>query len=176
MQRLLGITVSLTGVALVVGFPDGVGQVRGLLLIVLGTLSWGIAQGMIRVTSKDEGSQLMCAMAAIAAPQMLLLSLLIETGQEQTLVTASAFDWIAVAVLALGGYVAAYTIWYDLLRRYRVDQVTPFVLLMPIIGVLVAFLFLHERPSFAALAGGAVILFGLGLVIGIPWKNRAEVA
>jgi O-acetylserine/cysteine efflux transporter len=175
-RRLLGIAVALAGVALVVGFPDAVGEVRGLLLIVLGTLSWGIAQGIIRLTAKDEGSQLMFAMAAIAAPQMLMLSLLMETGQKQALLKASVFDWSAVVVLALGGFVVAYTIWYSLLRRYRVDQVTPFVLLMPMIGVIIAVLFLQERPSVAVLAGGAVILLGLGLVVGMPTKNRAEIA
>jgi O-acetylserine/cysteine efflux transporter len=118
----------------------------------------------------------MFAMAAIAAPQTLLLSSFLETGQKQALLNANIFDWAAVAVLALGGFVVAHTIWYGLLWRYRVDQDTPFVLLMPIIGVLIAFLFLHERPSFIVLAGGAVILLGLGFVVGMPTTNRTEVA
>ncbi|MET2831137.1 DMT family transporter [Mesorhizobium shangrilense] len=82
--------------------------------------------------------------------------------------------WAAIAVLALGGFVAAYTIWYGLLRRYRIDQVAPFALLMPIIGVLIAFLFLNERPSPSVPAGGAVILIGLGLVVRAPTAGRLE--
>jgi O-acetylserine/cysteine efflux transporter len=175
-RRLSGIALSFAGVALVVGMPASVGEFRGLLLIVLGTLCWGVAQGIIRATSTDSGRQLMGMMSAIAAPQLLAMSFLLEAGQRQSLSTASLFDWTGVAVLALGGFVAAYSIWYGLLRRYRIDQVAPFALLMPVIGVLIAFLFLNERPSPAVLAGGAVILIGLVLVVRAPTKPDLQAA
>ncbi|MFI0845556.1 DMT family transporter [Mesorhizobium sp. IMUNJ 23232] len=175
-RRLLGVTVSLAGVALVVGLPDSVGELRGLLLIVLGTLCWGIAQGIIRATSRDSGGSLMGAMSVIAAPQLLAMSLLLETGQGKALFNASLFDWMAVLVLALGGFVAAYAIWYGLLRHYRVDQVAPFALLMPIIGVLIAFLFLNEQPTPLVLTGGVTILIGLGLVVRAPRTAKIQTA
>jgi len=176
VRRLGGIALSLVGVALVVGMPESVGEFRGLLLIVLGTLCRGIAQGIIRATSKESGSQLMGLMSAIAAPQMLAMSFLLESGQRQALFNAGLFDWIAIAVLALGGFVAAYSTWYGLLRRYRIDQIAPFALLMPIIGVLIAFLFLNERPSPSVLAGGAVILIGLALVVRAPANANLRAA
>ncbi len=96
-----------------------------------------------------------------SAPQLLALSLLLETGQYQALLDANLVDWAAVAVLAMGGFVAAYVIWYGLLRRYRVDQISPFMLIMKIFGVFRAFLLLGERPSLFAIGGGLVILIGL---------------
>ena len=166
--RFVGIALSLMGVGLVVGVPDTFGQTEGLLFIVLGTLSWGVAQGIIGAVSRDPGGRLMGAMSALAAPQLLVMSLLRETGQRQALFEANLVDWIAVAVLALGGFVAAYVIWYDLLRRYRMDQIAPFALAMPIIGVLSAFLLLGERPSPIALVGGLIILAGLTIVVRAP--------
>jgi O-acetylserine/cysteine efflux transporter len=55
-------------------------------------------------------------------------------------------------VLAIDGFVAAYAIWYGLLRTYRLGQVAPFALLMPIIGVATAFTApsrsqQHESPA-----------------------------
>ena len=112
-------------------------------------------------------------MSAIAAPQLLVMSLLLETGQKQALLNASLSDWLALLALALGGFVAAYSIWYSLLRTYRVDQIAPFILLMPVTGILTAFLFLGERPSLSALGGGVIILAGLGLVVR-PRKNTSR--
>ena len=167
-RRLAGIILSLGGVALVAGLPNCVGEIRGLLLIVAGTLCWGIAQAIIRAKSTEEGGYLMGAMSALAVPQMLAMSLVLETGQRQAVLNASLLDWGAILVLAVGGFVIAYTIWYGLLRSYRVDQVAPFILLMPVIGVLLAFLFLNEQPSALVLCGGAIILAGLALVVRAP--------
>jgi O-acetylserine/cysteine efflux transporter len=60
--------------------------------------------------------------------------------------------------------------------NYRVDQVAPFILLMPIIGVLLAFLFLNEQPSALVLCGGVAILAGLGLVVRAPKEISLQAA
>jgi O-acetylserine/cysteine efflux transporter len=168
LRRMAGIAAALAGVGLVVGLPDAVGETGGLLLIVLGTASWGAAQGLIRARSRDSGGELMGAIALIAAPQLLVLSLILESGQIAAVTGAGWIEWGMVLALAFGGYALPYSIWYGLLRRYRVDQITPFALLMPITGVLATAVFLGERPSPLSLLGGIVILLGLALVVGMP--------
>ena len=59
----------------------------------------------------------------------------------------------------------AYAIWYGLLRRHRVDQVIPFSLLMPVVGVLSGMLLLGEKITLNELGGGAVVMAGLAVVI-----------
>lgn len=167
-RRLAGVVVALAGVTLVVGLPNSVGESSGLLLIVLGTLCWGVAQAIIRAKSRDSGARLMGMMAAIAAPQLLIMSLVLERGQQAALLQATLSQWGAVAVLALGGFVAAYSIWYALLRRNRVDQIAPFILLMPIFGVLTAHALLGEVITLPVVAGGVIILIGLLFVISTP--------
>lgn len=175
-RRFAGIILSLGGVSLVVGLPNSIGEIRGLLMIVAGTLSWGIAQAIIRARSIEPGGYLMGAMSALAVPQMLAMSFLLERGQIHAVLAASIQDWGAILVLAFGGFVIAYSIWYRLLRSYRVDQVAPFILLMPVIGVLLAFLFLKEQPSALVLCGGAIILAGLGLVVCAPRETVVQTA
>ena len=173
-RRLAGIAVALAGIALVVGFPDALGETGGLMLIIIGTASWGAAQGLIRARSKDTGSELMGAIALLAAPQLLVFSFFLESGQVAAVTGAGWIDWAMVLVLAFGGYALPYSIWYGLLRRYRVDQIAPFALLMPITGVLASAAFLGERPSFVSLLGGIVILLGLALVVGLPEGQRRK--
>lgn len=169
-RRLTGIAVAIMGVAFIVGVPQSIGRVEGLLMIIGGTFSWGISQGIIRARGKDSGSRMMGAMSAIAAPQLLVLSTLLENGQMAAVHAADIFDWLSLAVLGFGGFAAAYSIWYSLLRRFRVDEVAPFILLMPIFGLLTAFMLLSEQPSLFVVGGAMVILLGIALVV-IPARS-----
>ena len=53
-RRLAGIAVALAGVAIVVGIPAAAGESWGLVLIVIGTASWGASQGLIRAYSREN--------------------------------------------------------------------------------------------------------------------------
>lgn len=175
LRRAVGIAIAISGVAILVGMPNSVGDTRGLLMIVAGTLTWGIAQGIIRARGHDPGTRLMGAMSALAAPQLLALSLVLETGQIESVRSATATEWVEVGVLALGGFVAAYSIWYGLLQRHRVDEIAPFILLMPLVGLAMAYLLLGERASLMVFVGAATILAGLALVVGVT-GNSSKIA
>jgi O-acetylserine/cysteine efflux transporter len=92
--------------------------------------------------------------------------------QLESLKTATWDVWIAVIVLAVGGYVVAYSIWYGLTQRYRVDQVTPFALLMPLVGVLAGAIILGEHLSVWVALGGLAVLGGLAFTLREPARGR----
>jgi O-acetylserine/cysteine efflux transporter len=170
-QRLVGVAIVFAGIALITGAPEAIGAWSALASVVLGTLSWGISQGLVRALGRDDGPTTIGAITLFAAPQMLIASLLLETGQVVSLQTATTDVWIAVLTLAVGGYVVAYSIWYGLMSRYRVDQVTPFALLMPLVGVSAGAIFLGERMSPLTLLGGVVVLGGLGVTSTKSWRR-----
>jgi O-acetylserine/cysteine efflux transporter len=85
----------------------------------------------------------------------------LERGQIEALRSATLVVWLAVLVLAVGGYVVAYSIWYAMMRKYRVDQVAPFALLMPVVGVAAGAVLLGERLTALSAIGGIVVLAGL---------------
>jgi O-acetylserine/cysteine efflux transporter len=161
VRKLLGVGIVFAGIVLVAGAPEAIGSLWPLAAVLLGTLSWGVSQAMIRLLGRDDGPTTIGALTAYAAPQMFALSFLFERGQIEALRSASPTVWIAVLVLAIGGYVVAYSIWYALMKVYRVDQVTPFALLMPVVGVLAGALLLSERLSTSSFGGGAIVLGGL---------------
>jgi O-acetylserine/cysteine efflux transporter len=105
------------------------------------------------------------AMARYAAPQMILMSLLFESGQWEVATTAPLTAWAAVPAIALLGFALPYAIWYWLLMRHRIDELTPFLLLMPVFGVVVAATQLGEPLPSTLLIGGAVILAGLAVIV-----------
>jgi O-acetylserine/cysteine efflux transporter len=168
LRRLFGIAIVLLGIVLIAGAPEGVKALDALALVLLGTLSWGISQALVRALGRDDGPTTIGAMTLYAAPQLLVASLFLETGQLESLRTATVDVWVAVLVLAIGGYVVAYSIWYGLMKRYRVDQATPFALLMPLVGVLAGAILLGEHLSLWIALGGIVVLGGLALTLREP--------
>jgi O-acetylserine/cysteine efflux transporter len=171
LRRLLGVAIVLIGIVLIAGAPEAVSALDALALVLLGTLSWGISQALVRALGRDDGPTTIGALTLYAAPQLIVASLLLETGQLESLQTATWDVWIAVIVLALGGYVVAYSIWYGLMQRYRVDQVTPFALLMPLVGVLAGAIILGEHLSVWVGLGGLVVIGGLAFIIREPTRG-----
>jgi O-acetylserine/cysteine efflux transporter len=150
-------------VALVVGAPS-VAALWPALLVASGALAWAAGQAVAQAAARDAGRTLFAGIAAHAVPQLVVASALLERGQLAALRTAGLADWAAIVGLTASGFILAYSIWYGLLRRYPMDQIAPFALLMPVAGVALAALALGERPGPRELTGGAVIVTGLALV------------
>jgi O-acetylserine/cysteine efflux transporter len=169
-SRLTGVAVSILGIAVVLGSPGSGSSLSGLLLIVAGTASWGIGQALIRRHSRDSNRQLIGVMSLLATPQLLIVSFAVEQNHLHLLATGSAYEWFGVALLGLGSFVAAYLIWYWLLERNRMDQVAPFALLMPLIGMFIGVAFFGETLTSGFILGSALVLAGLVITL-LPRAN-----
>jgi O-acetylserine/cysteine efflux transporter len=165
LARLIGIAIAIGGVALVAGAPESVSNYPALLMVILGALVWAVAQALIRAFGRDDGVTTMGMTGLVSAPLALIGSLLFESGQWESVRTATPANWGALLIVLLLGYLLAYSAWYQLLGKYRVDQVTPFILLMPVAGVITGALALDEQLTPAVLIGGAIILVGLWIVV-----------
>jgi len=165
LLRLGGMTISLIGVAIVAGAPEAAASWWPVLLVAIGSACWSAGQAAARGKVLDEGPTLTAGIALNATPQALIASIFLEHGQIEAITSASLGLWALFLVFAIGGFVMAYSLWYGLLRRYRVDQVIPFTLLMPIAGVVSGGAILGESVSLTELLGGIVILIGLSVVI-----------
>ncbi|MDQ7247218.1 DMT family transporter [Dongia sedimenti] len=165
LKNTIGSIVCLIGVAIVVGRPEATDAWFGLAAMLVGVISWSVTQAVIPVVAKDQGMTLYAAMARYAAPQMIVMSLLFESGQWQVATSAPLAAWAAVPAIALLGFALPYAIWYWLLMRHRVDELTPFLLLMPVFGVVVAATQLGEPLPASLLLGGAVVIAGLAVIV-----------
>jgi O-acetylserine/cysteine efflux transporter len=86
---------------------------------------------------------------------------------------------LAVLYLALLATLLAYTLWTQLLQRHAAGRVTPFSLLVPVVGLWAAYAFLGETPLPLQWAGAAAVLCGLvvnqtGGWLWARWRRKAE--
>jgi O-acetylserine/cysteine efflux transporter len=165
LKNSVGSLVCLAGVAIVVGRPEATDAWLGIAAMTIGVVSWSVLQALAPVIARDQGITLYTAMARYAAPQMIVASLVFESGHLQVIETVPLVAWAAVAGIALFGFALPYAIWYWLLMRHRVDELMPFLLLMPVFGVIVAAYQLHEPMPPTLILGGAAILAGLAIIV-----------
>ena len=166
LLRIIGMTVSFIGIALIAGKPSLSGELEGILLTASGALVWAIGQIMYkRISSQIDGLTGIAWIGVIAAPQMLIGSMIFETGQVDALMNASWVGWASVVYLGLIMTVVGYGIWFTVLARNPVSHVMPVLLVLPIVTVLFSMLLLGERPSLEVLLGGVTILAGVSLIV-----------
>lgn len=167
LRKSIGTLIAIAGVAMVIGLPEETPPFIPVALIIAGAFAWALGQVLARKLGRDDGLRFLRASAIAALPQLLLATILFESGQIATLRTASFTQWAALLFAGAVGFYAAYAAWYALLRQCRMDEVAPFVLLMPVFGIATAFLVLGEPIAPAQIAGGIVILAGLAVVSGL---------
>ncbi len=74
---------------------------------------------------------------------------------------------LSLGYVSIGATLFGFGTWSALLRRYPAPAVAPFALLVPIFGVLSAWIILGEAPSALEILGGVIVLTGLALVTGV---------
>ena len=166
LRKILGTMIALVGVAIVIGLPEQRPALLPVTLIIMGGFFWALGQVLARKLSQDSGIVLLKANALMGIPQLILATAIFETGQWQSITSAGSIEWATLAFVGFVGFYLAYIAWFSLLRRCRMDEAAPFVLLMTPIGLLTAVIVLGERMSGAQLLGAAVLLLGLAIVNG----------
>lgn len=163
-RRKLGISLAFIG-ALVIGFdPRALSYLPGLLFIVAQSVC--VALGMMYVKRLQGAAplQVQAWIAALAAPPLLLLSLLMETHQWQAIESATWVAWAAVLFAAIFSSLVGHSLLFHLLKRYPVSLISPMLVLSTIFGVLFGVVFNHDAMTGRIWLGGALTLIGVVIV------------
>jgi drug/metabolite transporter (DMT)-like permease len=151
---------------------SGVMALLGCAGIVLGAFFAAYAS----VLTKAFGTNLKVNTTALLTAQMICglvpLTLVGVISEGNPL----AFNWSAKAIicvlyLALLGSVAAFLLYYWLLRKIEVTKAMMISLITPFAAVLIGSLYANETLQWQTLAGGALILFSVGLILFQPKKK-----
>jgi len=171
--QVLGGLVAVAGVV-AIGSDRLAGASLGpFLLVVLAAFFWGAAN----VLAKSAGRVDMLAFtvwSSLAVPVPLtLLSLLVEgKGPLLALAHPTIRLAISVAVVAYAGTVFGFGVWARLLAHHSAATVAPFALLVPVVGIVAGAAVFGEAMRPVELAGGLLVMAGLGLNVFGDWLAR----
>jgi O-acetylserine/cysteine efflux transporter len=162
-RQVVAIGIGAVGLA-VVGFGrSATTPLVALLLTLAAALSWAIGNVLSRRIRSASGLSLTVWSAVWVPVPMFLLSLVVdgpdEVGHALTHLPATAI-WATFYTAYLASLVG-YGTWNLLLGRHPAAAVVPFALLVPVVGMLAAWLVQGETPNLAETVGGVLLLVGV---------------
>nr|BFD94655.1 hypothetical protein KitaXyl93_60150 [Kitasatospora sp. Xyl93] len=167
--ELAGVLLGLVGLG-VLSAPAIGGSIEpgGVILIIGATLLWATGS-FVSKKIPMPGNVL-----AASAYQMLaggLGNLLVGLGRGEQhgldLGAVSGRSWLALAYLVLFGSLLAFTAYAWLLRAAPLTLVATYAYVNPVVAVLLGWLILAEPLTGPTLAGGAIVVAGVCLVVSV---------
>lgn len=164
-QQVLGVAVGTVGLV-VVALAHGLrAPVLPLLVTIAAALSWAIGNVAARRARMASGLGLVAWSALVVPLPALALSLVVD-GPDAVGDVLTGLGWTAVLSTAYTVVFASlfgYVVWNGLLARYPAGAVVPFILLVPVVGIVTAWLVQDEVPTALEGVGGLVMLSGVAI-------------
>ena len=165
-RRIVGMVTAFAGVMLIAGEPRFSDDPWPLLAVVGAAFAWALGNIQVKALGDEiDAVTLNGWIAILAAPQLLLASWLIEGPQWQNVPDATWISWAALLFQAVVIAIFTYWIWYNMMRRYPVNLVIPFTLLLPMIGVAAGALLRDETVTWQMIVGGLATVAGVGIIV-----------
>ncbi|CAM3747453.1 EamA family transporter [Vibrio aquimaris] len=164
--QIIGIVLSSLGFSLFFIEAGTNITMLGLVLILMAAFFWAISNVIMKKTKDINLLNFMVWVCLIPPLPLLVLSYYTETSTPIELVlSASAKAWSALIYVSYASTLVAFAIWGWLLRNYTAVSVTPFALLIPVVGIITSSFVLQERLTNMELIGTLLIMSGLVICV-----------
>ncbi len=163
--RAAGIAISFAGVALISGEPRVSDNLLFGAMALVSAFCFAAANLQLRRLGGASVFAINGWMAVFAIPQMALISYVSETGQVDAILNMSTEAAIAIVHMGIVVSIVGHGLWYLLVPMYQTNQTMPFSLLIPVFGVSFGAAILGETVTWTVVAGGAITIAGVALVI-----------
>jgi len=156
-----GLMVGFAGVVVFLGGWNGLGEARAGDLLSLGAAAAFGAYGVINqgIANRFSGREVMAYGLAIGGTLTVLVTLPAALHQDWGAVNGES--WLILAYSAIGPVYLAYALWNWAISRRGIAHTVGYAFLVPVLGGLMAVLFLNEHVRPEQLAGAALVVAGL---------------
>lgn len=163
-QQIVGMLIAFAGAYVLFGAPRVAPNSASFLLVVAGALMLSVATVQVKRLGQVNVFTLNAWVAVLAAPQLFVLSFLLEDGQLAALSTTDWHGWGALVWMAVAVTIVSNGLFYNLISTYPLSKVVPVTLLSPVLAVAMAVPVLGEPITFHVIAGGLLTLLGVSAI------------
>jgi O-acetylserine/cysteine efflux transporter len=164
-RRTLGIVLAFGGIVIISFDPRVLAYWEGLALVVASSFVSALGLIFLKRLKGIRPLELQSWVALVGGSILLLLSLILEGGQMSAVRNATWEGWAALFFTTVMSSLIAHTAWYYLVGRYPVTSLSPITLLSPLFGIFFGVTLLNDQLTARMLAGGAVTLIGVLIVV-----------
>lgn len=173
VATLAGVLVGFGGLALLtLTRGGGSGSAGGVAVILFAALSWSVGS-FLSSRLPMPANPFAASVYEMAAGGLALLAIGFGRGEHLRLGAVSTASWLGLAYLVVFGSLVAFTSYVWLLGNAPISLVGTYAYVNPAVAVLLGVLFAGEHATWAILAGGLVIILGVGLVVSTERRRRA---
>jgi len=174
-RQLIGILIGMAGLAIVIVSHTQSAPWLPLIITLLSALSWAIGNVLARRAAAASGLSLVVWSGLVVPLPSFALAFVFDSPQTiiDSLTGISVVAVLSTVYTAVAASLIGYGIWNSLLAKYPTSSVVPFTLLVPVVGILAAWLAQGEQPSVPEIIGGAIMLAGLAAAV-IGWRRASE--
>lgn len=161
--RSFSLACAFIGAGFLAGEPQG-GSVFAIVAMVIAAFCWAWANILFKKAKDIAPLAVMGWVGFIASPVLGLMSLVFEDGQVEAILNAPTIAWMCFLYTVIASSIISYHLWYGLIGRLDVNQVVPFTLLAPLIGVMAGITLLDEELTLYKIIGGLLTLGGVAII------------
>lgn len=165
-QRLLGLLLAFSAMGVLFYEPNLMQSRNALGITLLSALCIGLYTVLLRWpgTPAINPFAVVGWSSLLGVPWLMVIATLLEHDQWQSLPQAGLSAWTGLAYTALVSSVLSHGAWAWLCQRHPLSQITPFVLITPIIAVFTSVLAFDESLSMRLFISAAILIIGLAIV------------
>ncbi len=165
--KLCGVVIGLFGVAIIFSNQLTIGDamaVWGSIAIIVGAFAAAYSNVLLKLSDiKLDLSILVVVQMSCGLVPLLILGFIKEGSPLNMRWTQTAI--LSILYLAFVGSVAAFLLFYWLVRNMDVTNTQLIAIVTPVVAVLIGLIFLDEKLTWRIVLGGLGIFAGIGVII-----------
>jgi drug/metabolite transporter (DMT)-like permease len=166
-KRVIGVLFGVAGVIVIFSNQltiAGKGALLGSIALVMSALCGSYGNVLVKAYGTQIDPFVLAAgQMVFGFPPLLALGIATEGNPFRIHWTPTAI--LALAYLVIIGSVIAFTLFYWLVRHMDVTNTMLISLVTPVIAVILGMIVLHERLNWRLIAGTALIISGIGMIV-----------
>ncbi len=162
IAQSIGMLIALIGFGFFFFTVDTNITLLGIVLILCASIFWSVSNVIMKQIKDVNLLHFMVWVSLIPPLPLFILSYFYESHEPLTLLlNSSVKTWASVAYTGYISTLVAFAIWGWLLKNYNSAIVTPFALVIPVVGIISSNILLNEQLNHIETLGAILILFGL---------------